>query len=34
MIEVQTKSLIITNSLAELIKKRNGGMLAIDYGEN
>lgn len=32
--EVQPKSLVITNSLAELISKRNGAMLAIDYGEN
>jgi NADH dehydrogenase [ubiquinone] 1 alpha subcomplex assembly factor 7 len=33
-VEVSPKSLVITNSLCELINKVNGASLIIDYGEN
>lgn len=32
-IEISPKSMIMTNSFAELITKVGGGMLAIDYGD-
>lgn len=33
-IEISPRSLILMNSLSEMINKLNGGMLIIDYGEN
>jgi len=33
-LEISPKSLIIVNSLSELISQLNGAMLIIDYGEN
>ena len=33
-IEIQPQSLVIMNSIAELITKINGAALIIDYGEN
>ena len=32
-IEISPKSMVMVNSLAELITKVGGGMLAIDYGD-
>lgn len=33
-LELSPKSLVLMNSLAELIQKVNGAALVIDYGEN
>lgn len=33
-LEISPKSLVLVNSLSELINKTNGAMLIIDYGEN
>ena len=33
-LEISPRSLVITNSLSELISKTNGAVLIIDYGEN